>query len=187
MLWLSIHPKYVDAILAGEKSIELRRRKPRISEGPALIYATSPRKELVSFAWIESVTQAPLGLLWHTAKDSASVTRSEFYDYFRGLDQGTALHLCRVEPFANAITVSSSNIPTRPRYPLCRQQSQPSPVLIDAMDAVAGSSTRSFRSSSVSGRSTRQSLQTLRTSLWAITWKRSTRSSSSKPAASSNR
>lgn len=105
MLWLSIHPRYVDAILAGEKSIELRRRKPRISEGPALIYATSPRMELVATAWMSSVTQEPLGPLWQTAKDSAFVSRSEFHEYFSGLELGTALHLCRVEPFASAITL----------------------------------------------------------------------------------
>lgn len=103
MLLLSIHPKYVDAILAGEKSIELRRQRPRISEGPALIYATSPRMELTAFAWIESVTQAPLNLLWQTARDAASVSRSEFNAYFQGLDRGTALHLARIEPLPAAI------------------------------------------------------------------------------------
>lgn len=103
MLLLSIHPKYVDAILAGEKSIELRRRKPRISEGPALIYATSPRMELTAIAWIESVTKAPLGLLWQSARKSASVTRAEFNAYFRGLDFGTAIRFGQVEPLPHRI------------------------------------------------------------------------------------
>ncbi len=59
--------------------------------------------ELVAFAWIESVTQAPLGLLWQTARDSASVSRSEFYEYFRGLDCGIALHLRQIEPLSSSI------------------------------------------------------------------------------------
>ncbi|WP_152098482.1 ASCH domain-containing protein [Lacipirellula parvula] len=103
MLWLSIHPKYVDAILAGEKSIELRRRKPRISEGPALIYATSPRMELVASAWISSVTHTSLDSLWKIAKESAAVSRSDFRDYFDGLSKGTGLHLDRIQPFAKPI------------------------------------------------------------------------------------
>src|SRR4051794_32919901 len=40
---ISIHPSYADAILAGEKTIELRRRIPNISQGARLwIYATRP-------------------------------------------------------------------------------------------------------------------------------------------------
>lgn len=103
MLWLSIHPKYVDAILAGEKSVELRRRKPRISEGPVLIYATSPRMELVASAWIGSVTHAPLDSLWKVARGSAAVSRSDFRAYFDGLSKGTGLHLERVRPLATPI------------------------------------------------------------------------------------
>lgn len=105
MLLLSIHPKYVDAILLGEKSIELRRRKPRIKSGPMLIYASSPRMELAAEAWVESVTQAPLNLLWQAVRYEASVSRNEFDAYFNGLELGTALHLKRVRPLADTISL----------------------------------------------------------------------------------
>lgn len=106
MLWLSIHPKYVDAILTGQKSIELRRRKPRISEGPALIYATSPRMELVASTWISSVTHASLDSLWKIARESAAVSRSDFLAYFDGLIKGTGLHLEQVQCFGKPIALS---------------------------------------------------------------------------------
>ena len=105
MLLLSIHPKYVDAILSGRKSIELRRRRPRITSGPALIYATSPRKELAAFVRIESVTHEPLSLLWQAVRNFASVSRAEFDAYFQGLDSGTALHLKQIEPLPRTISL----------------------------------------------------------------------------------
>jgi len=93
MLLLSIHPRYVDAILAGDKQFELRRRKPKIEEGPGLIYSTSPRMELAATFQVASVTRAPLKKLWQLVRESASVTRWEFDSYFHGLDTGVAIHL----------------------------------------------------------------------------------------------
>ena len=75
MLLLSIHPRYADLILSGEKTVELRRRRPRIKSGPGLIYATSPRMELVAMFRIEGVISVPLVLLWQAVRDAAGVTQ----------------------------------------------------------------------------------------------------------------
>lgn len=68
-----------------------------------MIYATSPRKKLAGLAWIESVTQAPLDLLWQSVRNSACVSQSEFDRYFEGLEFGTAIHLKRVRSVTNAL------------------------------------------------------------------------------------
>src|SRR5579864_4429852 len=101
MLLLSIHPKYVESILAGKKRIELRRRRPRITGGPALIYATSPRMELVARFEIDSIRRAPLSLLWQLSRNVACVTRDEFDAYFHGLQTGIAIHINAVTRFRN--------------------------------------------------------------------------------------
>jgi predicted transcriptional regulator len=103
MLLLSIHPKYVDAIMAGEKTVELRRRKPSIESGLALIYATSPRKELVASFEISSVRRTPLVLLWQAVRDSAGVSRREFYSYFAGQNTGVAIQIRKVMAFHEPI------------------------------------------------------------------------------------
>lgn len=107
MLLLSIHPRHVDAILAGDKRVELRRRRPRVAHGQALIYATAPRMELVARFQVVSVTQAPLHLLWQHVRDTAGVTRSEFESYFHGLRIGTAIHIGDVTSFKEPVRLST--------------------------------------------------------------------------------
>jgi len=99
MLLLSIRPKYVDLILAGTKRVELRRQQPRMKSGEAVIYATSPRMELVASFRISSVIRAPIGMLWQLVRHEAGVSRREFDAYFAGLDAGIAIHITDVSQF----------------------------------------------------------------------------------------
>jgi predicted transcriptional regulator len=102
-LLLSIHPKYADAILSGAKRVELRRRRPRINAGPALIYASSPRMHLIASFWVESIVRAPLRMLWQLVRDAAGVTRAEFNAYFKGLESGVAIRISNVVPLHEPI------------------------------------------------------------------------------------
>ena len=58
---ISIHPNYAEDILIGEKTVELRRRAPRIKEQTKLwIYATRPICAIVGSVVLESnVTKTP--------------------------------------------------------------------------------------------------------------------------------
>lgn len=100
MLLLSIHPKYVDLILAGEKQFELRRRKPRIKTGTAIIYASSPRMQLVATLQVSSVITGSSGMLWKVVQHSCGVTRTEFDRYFHGVERGVALRIGDVQPIS---------------------------------------------------------------------------------------
>ena len=107
MLLLSIHPRHVDAILSGGKKVELRRRKPSVENGPGLIYATTPKKELAATFDIQGVTRTPLHLLWQMVRDVACVTRKEFDAYFDGLETGVAIRLGKVEPLHAPISLKA--------------------------------------------------------------------------------
>ena len=106
MLWLSIRPKYVEAILSGSKRVELRRKCPRVEHGQALIYATAPQMELVGSFEIASVTRAPLNLLWRSVKNIAGVSRSEFDAYFEGLEFGVSIKIGRLVKLKRPIPLS---------------------------------------------------------------------------------
>lgn len=107
MLLLSIHPKHVDAILAGTKTVELRRRRPRVDIGSALIYATSPRMELAGMFQIRSVTCSNLESLWQLTRERAAITRQQFDDYFIGLETGVAIQISDVIRFPNPIPLDT--------------------------------------------------------------------------------
>lgn len=96
-LWLSIHPRWIAEILAGRKSVELRRRAPSVEAGAnAVLYSTSPESSVVGHATVLGVVQLPIEALWKRFGKSTSVTRAEFLDYFEGCVTGVAIELGEV-------------------------------------------------------------------------------------------
>lgn len=92
---LSIKPTYVDRILSGEKTVELRRRFPVFSQTgrAALIYSTSPVQTIVAMVRVATVLRLSLPRLWRLYGREAAVSRAEFDRYFAGVDSGSALLL----------------------------------------------------------------------------------------------
>lgn len=92
---ISIKPEYALKIMAGEKTIELRRRFPveDVEGGIAIIYASSPIKEIIGYAVIERVHELPVDMLWKKYNRKACVSKDFFFDYFNGRDLGFALSL----------------------------------------------------------------------------------------------
>jgi predicted transcriptional regulator len=91
---LSIRPTYVERILAGHKTIELRRRFPSLlAPGIALIYATAPVQAIVATVQVAIVETLSISALWRRRGRGAAVTREEFDAYFDGTETGCALLL----------------------------------------------------------------------------------------------
>jgi len=106
-LVLSIRPTYVERILSGLKTVELRRRFPRpAANSTALIYSTSPVQAIVGYAIIEEVSQLSLRALWRRFARAADVTREEFDNYFSGVETGCALRLTKVCVFDSPMHLS---------------------------------------------------------------------------------
>lgn len=92
---ISVKPEYALKIISGEKTIELRRRFPvdGVVGGLALIYASSPIKEIIGYAIIEEVKEYRVGTLWNLSKNHACVSKDFFNSYFEGVESGFALKL----------------------------------------------------------------------------------------------
>lgn len=104
---LSIRPTYVERILAGDKTIELRRRFPSLpAPGLALIYATAPVQAIVASVQLETVETLSLTTLWRRRGRDAAVTREEFDAYFTGTQTGCALVLRDVVRFPSPIPLT---------------------------------------------------------------------------------
>jgi predicted transcriptional regulator len=94
---ISIHPTYADAILAGEKTIELRRRIPELPSGTRLwIYATRPTGAVVGVATIQDVTRAHPATIWKKHRNGTGVDHASFKAYFNGSKQAVAIVLAAV-------------------------------------------------------------------------------------------
>ena len=68
---LSVHPRFATAILAGSKTVEVRRQRVAAPPGtPVLLYATAPTMALVGMARIASVQVASPQEVWSAASYS---------------------------------------------------------------------------------------------------------------------
>lgn len=93
-LVLSLKPRFAEAILDGNKTVELRRVMPRITIPTlALLYATGPTRSLVGTCIVHSVARLPTGELWQRHGTKTALTRPEFDAYLANRNEGVALFL----------------------------------------------------------------------------------------------
>jgi predicted transcriptional regulator len=109
---VSIKPEYVRAIAVGDKTVELRRKFPRlpwlchlgypthhrVEDIWLVIYATLPIGAVVGMAPILEVDRRPPNELWADYKHSVGVSQSVFDQYFEGCAQGHAVRIGKYQP-----------------------------------------------------------------------------------------
>ena len=94
---ISIHPRYADAILNGDKTIELRRRIPRTAIGTRLwIYATRPLGAVVGSAIVSEVLRGSPKEIWKLCKADVSIARKDYDEYFEGAETAIGIVLTNV-------------------------------------------------------------------------------------------
>ncbi len=114
MVVLSLKPRFAEAILAGVKTVELRRTVPKIViPTRALLYAASPVRALLGTCVITSVRSADLAVLWHEYGSRSELPFHEFQQYFEGVDVGTALILS--EPQALSQPIPLQDLRAKPK------------------------------------------------------------------------
>lgn len=93
-LFLSLRPRFAELLLSGEKTVELRRIRPAVSRGtPVLLYASSPRMTLVGRARVETLDVSTVEEIWRKHGPNTGISRSEYNDYFVGLNHAVAIEL----------------------------------------------------------------------------------------------
>jgi len=101
----SIRPIHAEKILAGSKTVELRRRfTGGVRPGTlAFIYSTSPTSALTGSARIQDVQRLAVPDLWRRHHSAACLQKREFEDYFSGLDSGYAIVLASAQPLPRPV------------------------------------------------------------------------------------
>lgn len=94
---ISIKPPYVDMIVSGCKTVEIRKRAVRAPVGAQIwIYATSPRQEVVASARLEAVVLDTPDKIWRAFGDRAGIGRRDFDAYVGGAEVVAALCLTEI-------------------------------------------------------------------------------------------
>ncbi len=99
---MSIRPVYAEAIFAGTKTVELRRRRPSFSEGSrVLVYSSSPHRELKGTFEVGGILADDPDALWAAVSKQAGIDRETYDAYFAGCVTAYAIEIRnpkRIEP-----------------------------------------------------------------------------------------
>ena len=105
-LMLSVKPEYAEKLLRGDKTVELRRVRPRrIERGDVvLLYATAPKAVFVGYCRIAEILLDSPTALWPRVEGSAGVTQDEYFRYFHAADR--AIGIVVESPVAFSVEIS---------------------------------------------------------------------------------
>lgn len=108
ILFLPVKPKWAGKIMSGEKTLELRKRSPAC-EVPIrmMIYASSPKMEVVGIAECYGVIWQGVGSWKDHDLAKACVTRAELHSYFAAHKWSNALCLRNAVQFAKPIALET--------------------------------------------------------------------------------
>lgn len=104
---LSVKPRFANLIVEGSKRIELRRVIPARQVGTIVIYASSPRQQIVALADVTRTIEATPAKLWALSKvHGGGLSQIELLTYFEFKTSGFAFMLENVRVFKKPIQPS---------------------------------------------------------------------------------
>lgn len=107
-LFISVKPRYADAILDGRKTVELRRTRPNLPDGSLIIlYSSTPMRAVVGWAQLTGVREGTPVEIWDGYGDAAAITEVDYDAYFDGTDQAFAIELDDVVAAEQPIPLST--------------------------------------------------------------------------------
>jgi len=106
VLVISVKPRWVQQILTGRKTVELRRRPPRLAEPvSALVYESGPASRLRASCLMGPVKSHPPHTLWDEVGDRSCVSKEEFDAYFAGRKQAHGIEIGCVLEMPSRLTL----------------------------------------------------------------------------------
>ncbi|QDT65631.1 hypothetical protein [Calycomorphotria hydatis] len=106
MLLLSIKPKYVNKMRAGEKVVELRKQKPRSEPLDWMaIYECSPTMAIVAIAQVSEVAVGNPKRLWRELSSMVGVNKVEFDTYFSGAAKAVGIRISKLMELSDPISL----------------------------------------------------------------------------------
>ena len=114
-LLISIKPKYVEQIMLGNKTFELRRRFTSKDIDSMLIYRTRDEMKIVGEVHIKKVHKLKLPELWKMVKGKSFVSKEEFYAYYENLTEGYAIELDEINHYDNYVSLKEYGVKRPPQ------------------------------------------------------------------------
>jgi predicted transcriptional regulator len=104
---MAIHPEYADAILAGHKRVEFRKRPIAADVETVIIYATAPVKAIVGEFTVEDIVIAPPAQVWSSMGRVGAIDRGAFDAYYAGSSTAAAICVKTARRYPAEVTLSA--------------------------------------------------------------------------------
>ena len=103
---ISLKPRYVDLVLSGEKTVELRNRIVRMNSGTRIwIYATRPVCGIVALAEVASVVHSAPMDIWNRFEREMCIDKTCFDSYIKNRECVSALVLTSIRKLKHSVTL----------------------------------------------------------------------------------
>lgn len=90
---LSIKPQYVDQIIAGKKKFEFRKFHCRDGIDTIVIYATSPRKQVIGEVSLLDIIEGDVEYVWHETRGFGGILKRDYKAYYKEREIAIAYQL----------------------------------------------------------------------------------------------
>jgi len=104
---ISLKPQFLQRILDGSKTVELRRRRLYLAPNTQLwLYSTLPTGSFIAVASIGCIHHGTPQAVWKRYSQKTGLSRAEYYSYAEGATWVTAIELARVTQLVRAVPLS---------------------------------------------------------------------------------
>ncbi|HBY63386.1 MAG TPA: hypothetical protein DEH78_26480 [Solibacterales bacterium] len=101
---ISVDVEHSDNLLSGRKTVEVRRRRPRIEPGTRVwIYTKVPRAAIEAVGIVEEVHGASAGVLWKRYSAEVAISRTRLVEYLAGASSSCAIKFSSITPLQRSI------------------------------------------------------------------------------------
>ena len=98
VLFLSVKPEFANKIINGDKTIELRKVKPKIkNDDIVIIYSTSPVKAVIAIGRIKGVFFDNPNIIWSKYKKHLGIDKQRYNEYYENKKIAVAIKLKEIK------------------------------------------------------------------------------------------
>lgn len=105
---ISLKPEYLDLMLSGEKTIELRKRPLHLlSENSNVwVYGTLPLGAIAALATVKNVLRMSPVAAWKSYRTQIAITKKEYSDYVADSEHVSLVFWEKVKPLSKDFSLS---------------------------------------------------------------------------------
>lgn len=112
---LSINPKFVREIFAGNKQYEFRKQRCKQPVDTIIIYATSPIMQVVGEADVVDIIEDSPEQIWSITSKEAGISKIFYDTYYAGKEKAIAYKLGKVKLYDEPLSLSDLGVGSAPQ------------------------------------------------------------------------